>query len=613
MDISAQDNEGRQPAHVAARGGHLEVVNLLVELKVDISVQDNKGRQPIHEAAWGGHLGVVDRLVELKVDTSAQDNGGWQPIHEAAWGGHLEVVDRLIELKVDVSARDNRGRQPIHVAAWGGHLGVVDRLIELKVDISARDNRGRQPIHMAAEGGHLGMINRLVELKVDVSAQDNEGWQPIHAAARDGHLEIVDRLIELKADISARMKDGWRPIHSAAQGGHLEAINRLVELRADASAQDNKGWQPIHLTAQGGHLEMVNRLIELKVDVSARTNLGRKPIHMASQCGHLEVVKRLLELEVIASPRTDWGRTIHMSARDLDCFNMSTVMLAVEFPNISLLEILIDANVGLDTTDCKGWTALHHAASCENWAACSVLITRGAEVNAQTRTGQTPLMMAGNSADLSGFKLLLKLGADPLVRDVCGYNVFDYFRHSSHPAWNLLERWTTQHQPLPKQERILSLQKCTRNLLQNIPSAIPVDAAGRELLKQDLSDLGVCFLGLENYEATRICFEQLVERSSSSEPIPRYNCDKCKKSRVVGSYWACKSCIFRGICSDCFRARSSGTAVFNCDADHEYLEIPGKDWKIAGKGEVNAEHLTLGDWIANQKQAYGIVSDGPSK
>jgi hypothetical protein len=53
--------------------------------------------------------------------------------------------------------------------------------------------------------------------------------------------------------------------------------------------------------------------------------------------------------------------------------------------------------------------------------------------------------------------------------------------------------------------------------------------------------------------------------------------------------------------------------MFNCDADHEYLEIPRKDWKILGKDEVNAEHLTLGDWIANQKQAYGVVSDDPSK
>jgi len=99
-----------------------------------------------------------------------------------------------------------------------------------------------------------------------------------------------------------------------------------------------------------------------------------------------------------------------------------------------------------------------------------------------------------------------------------------------------------------------------------------------------------------------------VERSSLSEPMPRYICDKCKKGRVIGSFWMCKSRIFRGICNDCFRARSSGTIIFNCDEDHEYLEIPGKDWKIIGKGEVNAEHLTLGDWIANQKQAYGVLS-----
>jgi hypothetical protein len=95
--------------------------------------------------------------------------------------------------------------------------------------------------------------------------------------------------------------------------------------------------------------------------------------------------------------------------------------------------------------------------------------------------------------------------------------------------------------------------------------------------------------------------------------MPWYICDECKKSGVIGSYWFCKSYIFRGICSDCFRERSSGAVMFNCDADHEYLEIPGNDWKIVGKDEVNAGHLTLGDWIAIQKQAHGVVSDDPSK
>lgn len=238
-----------------------------------------------------------------------------------------------------------------------------------------------------------------------------------------------------------------------------------------------------------------------------------------------------------------------------------------------------------------------------------MLLSHGAEVNTQTRTGQTPLIMAGNSPDLDGFEVLLKSGADPLVRDMHGYTFLDYLHHISHPAWNLVQGWAAQNQPLSQDERMLSLQTCTRYLLQIIPSEMPVDPAGWELLKRDLCDLGGCFVGLESYEAARICYEQRAKRSLLSEPMPQPTCSKCKKSGFIGSVWMCKSCFFRGICNDYFQARSSGIFLFNCDADHEYLGIPGKDWKFLGKEEVNTEHETLEDWIAKQKRAHGVLPD----
>jgi hypothetical protein len=125
-----------------------------------------------------------------------------------------------------------------------------------------------------------------------------------------------------------------------------------------------------------------------------------------------------------------------------------------------------------------------------------------------------------------------------------------------------------------------------------------------EILRRDLVDLGTCLFGLHDFQGARVCFEQMLDRSPSSEPLPRFICDNCMASGFIGPYWICTSCIFRGICGDCFETRSKGILMPNCHANHQYLEIPGKDWKRFRQDEINAEGLILGEWIAHQKQAY---------
>ena len=51
---------------------------------------DNNGRAPLHLAAWGGHLEVVHALQRARGGASPDllDSNGHTPLHLAAWGGH---------------------------------------------------------------------------------------------------------------------------------------------------------------------------------------------------------------------------------------------------------------------------------------------------------------------------------------------------------------------------------------------------------------------------------------------------------------------------------------------------------------------------------------------
>lgn len=74
-----------------------------------------------------------------------------------------------------------------------------------------------------------------------------------------------------------------------------------------------------------------------------------------------------------------------------------------------------------------GRTVLHIAAAyyaCE--PLCDAILTAGANINARTNDGATPLMLAALSAKLRLVKFLIEKGADPALKDNKGKTAYDY-------------------------------------------------------------------------------------------------------------------------------------------------------------------------------------------
>jgi ABC-type phosphate/phosphonate transport system substrate-binding protein len=108
-----------------AKLGRLNFINILINLvngKEDLSYG-------LPYAANGGHLEVVQRLLDAKADVNATTNGVFAQtaLQAAAEGGHLEVVQRLLDAKADVNAVTNGvwAQTALQSATKGGHLEVV--------------------------------------------------------------------------------------------------------------------------------------------------------------------------------------------------------------------------------------------------------------------------------------------------------------------------------------------------------------------------------------------------------------------------------------------------------------------------------------------------------
>lgn len=75
------DKAGNVPIHWACRGGHAEVVKLLLTQPVTLNVQvrlinQNKlGDTPLHMAAWGGHTECAELILgQPNVDLKLKNN-----------------------------------------------------------------------------------------------------------------------------------------------------------------------------------------------------------------------------------------------------------------------------------------------------------------------------------------------------------------------------------------------------------------------------------------------------------------------------------------------------------------------------------------------------------
>ncbi|KAI4246112.1 MAG: hypothetical protein L6R40_002064 [Gallowayella cf. fulva] len=223
-------------------------------------------------AAEGGHLALVERLLQEKANVNATEPAGWTALHLAAKRGHLGVVERLLQEKADVNATSSAGWTALHLAAEGGHLAVIERLLQEKADVNATSSTHGTALHRAVDGGHLDVVERLLQEEiVDVNATDRFGKTALHWAAGHGYLDVVERLLlEDKININATNAGESTALHYAAEKGRLEVVERLLqEEKVDVNATNSVGKTALYLAESNAYLEVVETLLqEENIDVA---------------------------------------------------------------------------------------------------------------------------------------------------------------------------------------------------------------------------------------------------------------------------------------------------------------------------------------------------------
>ncbi|GAW23347.1 hypothetical protein ANO14919_129030 [Xylariales sp. No.14919] len=242
----------------AAERGNLEVVEMLLATNAEVNaivippIADTEshrvckrepykwreGETALQVAARNGHLRVVERLLASQADVNIRNPAGLTALQAAVDVYHPEIVERLLTAGANVNEAPINGPNALELAAGRGYLKVVEKLLSAKADVnaSAFPARGPTALQAAAGIGHLEIVENLLSAKANVNApaSPNGGKTALQAAAWSGSLMVVERLIAAKADINApgAPEGGETALQAAKRRGHREIQLRLKEAGA---------------------------------------------------------------------------------------------------------------------------------------------------------------------------------------------------------------------------------------------------------------------------------------------------------------------------------------------------------------------------------------------
>jgi uncharacterized protein len=144
--LSAKDDEyGQTILHVCAEYGREDLVHYLLSDrfigKIDINAVDKNGWTPLHSACKGGHLGIIQLLINKGAFSRALTNEGASPLHylvrNASQDKSYVAIQLLVQKSSAVDVTNRHGETPLHQAAMRGRAQNILYLLNSKANPNA--------------------------------------------------------------------------------------------------------------------------------------------------------------------------------------------------------------------------------------------------------------------------------------------------------------------------------------------------------------------------------------------------------------------------------------------------------------------------------------------
>ncbi|CAB3381721.1 Hypothetical predicted protein [Cloeon dipterum] len=352
-----KDKDGYPPIYLAARKGHVVLVEELIDVtgEVDVLV-DEDGRTAVHAACSTNQLDVLILLHKKGANLQQEDKFfKHAPLHTAAIHNSLECCEYLLDQNVEINPKDKINETPYIHAASSGRLEVLKLLEKHNADIHAKSvpmhlpNRqflGRMTaLERAALHSEPECLAHLLDRDYSQNVKRNAFWIGLaHGARGDRMQKVLEVFLEKGFSTEFDIMEGKTAIVVLAKRCHeywdknknqverhpffpkdkinreapfyhrpvgitpaftpiepnpyLACITYLIQEGANVDHVPFSGGGAMHIAAENDDLILMNVLFKNNANPSLQDNYSRlTPLHYAAKKGQLKAVKFLLGIE----------------------------------------------------------------------------------------------------------------------------------------------------------------------------------------------------------------------------------------------------------------------------------------------------------------------------
>ncbi|XP_063604978.1 transient receptor potential channel pyrexia-like isoform X1 [Penaeus indicus] len=432
-------------------------------------------------------------------------------------------------------------RFPRHMRFWGRRYrndsqrsdlsdDVYQHMLCLKPDrktsvVSTEAAYSRMTLGLSSDGS---MFSRLSSDSLDARMT----IPPLFIAIQNGELGTLTQILTESPELLNTLKyGGFTALHTACHVRQHRVLRMLLDHGAKVGVMDTLGHTPLHLAVHEGWHQGVAELLRrgASPNILSETPQSVKevrvetPLHAAIRHGDLAVSTLMMQYQTDLSIRDGDRNTVHH--------------LAAYARSIDIFRMLMREKVSNDTMTAgnrEGNTVLHMALKCECDAAeepllmelVTLLIEKGADVNAINLKGESPLFLASRLHCPKVVELLLSSGADPTVVTRRGQSVLHAACHSGCASslsqllnTKRMEHLVTQADNESKEPFHYAVHRssidCCELLLNN----------GDHLTRKDAEGESRCSLVLEHLPGATQLLRRLFDARVKLSNKPQYDPD----------------------------------------------------------------------------------------
>ena len=300
-----KDGKGRTPLHAAIESGSALAVTQLVTAGADVNVVQSDGGTAISVAVenrWDQLAGFLSTMADPKIILPDERS----LLHLAAQSGSLIWTTALLESHEEqlIDAEDNNGWTPLHYAVDQGHPAIALKLISAKCLVNHPDKNGWTPLHAAIRRRHLECASLIIEAEWP-------GGRPGRRTRRTLSLRRSPELTETGEVSTSLIRRGVRdlvereraPPDRSNSGKYGSLFNPQRSLPSDESSYRRSTHHimphqpsPLHLAVSDSYLDGVELLAKYTYKFGLRHTGKLECLSIAVQSQDVDLALILMKL-----------------------------------------------------------------------------------------------------------------------------------------------------------------------------------------------------------------------------------------------------------------------------------------------------------------------------